>query len=122
MGVVLRLRDDNVPFDNNAAERSLRMVKLYDKISPCFHSLDGAEAFVTVRCYLQTAFKHGAKASSGSPPIFDRRTLATTQPGQRDVDDYHPPLFRCAQTAASCGSRPAFTCQCLSAEIGSGLP
>jgi transposase len=56
---ILRLLDDTrVPFDNNEAERSLRMVKLHDKISGCFHSFAGAEAFAAVRSYLQTAAKH----------------------------------------------------------------
>jgi hypothetical protein len=57
---VLRLLDDTrVPFDNNAAERALRMVKLHDKISGSFHSLAGAQAFAAVRSYLQTAAAHG---------------------------------------------------------------
>lgn len=56
---VLRLLDDTrIPFDNNTAERSLRMVKLHDKISGTFHSLAGAEAFATIRSYLQTAANH----------------------------------------------------------------
>ncbi|MHB1535083.1 MAG: IS66 family transposase [Acidimicrobiales bacterium] len=57
---VLRLLDDTrVPLDNNAAERALRMTKLHDKISGCFHSLAGAEAFADIRSYLQTADHHG---------------------------------------------------------------
>jgi transposase len=57
---VLRLLDDTaVPFDNNIAERSLRMIKLHDKISGTFHSLAGADAFATIRSYLQTAANHG---------------------------------------------------------------
>jgi transposase len=53
---VLRLLDDTaVPLTNNAAERSLRMVKLHDKISGTFRSEDGARAFATIRSYLQTA-------------------------------------------------------------------
>ena len=56
---VLRLLDDTrVNFDNNTAERALRMVKLHDKISGCFHSLAGAQAFAAVRSYLQTANNH----------------------------------------------------------------
>jgi transposase len=56
---VLRLLDDTrVNFDNNTAERALRMVKLHDKISGCFHSLSGAEAFAAIRSYLQTANNH----------------------------------------------------------------
>lgn len=57
---VLRLLDDTrVPFDNNPAERALRMVKLHDKISGCFHSFHAAQAFAAVRSYVQTAAGHG---------------------------------------------------------------
>ncbi|HUP70675.1 MAG TPA: IS66 family transposase [Acidimicrobiales bacterium] len=57
---VLRLLDDTrVPFDNNTAERALRMVKLHDKISGTFRSDAGAEAFATIRSYIQTAALDG---------------------------------------------------------------
>ncbi len=57
---VLRLLDDTrVPFDNNPAKRALRMVKLHDKISGCFHSFRAAQAFAAVRSYVQTAAGHG---------------------------------------------------------------
>jgi transposase len=57
---VLRYVDDTtVPFTNNMAETSLRMVKIHDKVSGTFRSKAGAEAFVTVRSYIQTAAKQG---------------------------------------------------------------
>ncbi len=60
---VLRLLvDTRVPLDNNEAERSLRMAKLHDKISGVFRSARHAEAFLTVRSYLQTGRKHGRMA------------------------------------------------------------
>jgi transposase len=72
---VLRLLVDTaIPFDNNAAERSLRMVKLHDKISGTFRSEDGARAFVTVRSYLQTA------ALNGKNRLEVLRQLFTTGP------------------------------------------
>jgi transposase len=57
---VLRLLDDTaVPFTNNTAERALRPTKLHDKISGTFRSDDGAQAFATIRSYLQTAALNG---------------------------------------------------------------
>ena len=60
---VLRLLEDTrVPSDNNEAERSVRMCKLHDKISGHFRSWPHAEAFCTVRSYLQTGAKNGQRA------------------------------------------------------------
>jgi len=69
---VLRFATDfDVIFTNNQGERDIRMVKLQQKISGSWRSLDGARNYCAIPSYISTMKTHGVDVLGGLRQLFD---------------------------------------------------
>jgi transposase len=65
--------DFAVPFDNNQAERDLRMIKAQQKVSGSWRTLTGAQRFARIRSYISTVRKHGVNPLTALRDLFAGR-------------------------------------------------
>jgi transposase len=73
--VLAFLGDLTIPFDNNQAERDLRMLKIQQKVSGCFRSTHGGAAFARIRGYLSSLSKQGVKRLTALESLFTGQLL-----------------------------------------------
>jgi len=64
------LSDFQVPFDNNLAERDLRMIKSKTKVSGCFRGIDGGTVFANIKSYTSTLKKNSRNIFDGLKAAF----------------------------------------------------
>jgi transposase len=69
------LYDGTIPFDNNQAERDIRMNKIQQKVSGGFRSFEAAIAFSRIRCFISTIRKHDLNVMNALVSLFNNQNV-----------------------------------------------
>ena len=69
--ILLFMESKDVPFTNNIAERAHRMLKVQQKISGCFRSLQGAKISCRIRSYIDTCRKNNITEIQALEMLFN---------------------------------------------------
>jgi len=75
------MHDSAVPFDNNLAERDLRMMKVKQKGYSCFCTTAEAQVFCRIRSYISTVKKQGHNMIATLKSVFLGAPLEPEVPG-----------------------------------------
>jgi len=73
--VLVFLHDPEIPYTNNLAERDIRMMKVEQKISGTFRSVQGAESFCNIRGYISTIQKNNGNVMEALEKLVIGKTL-----------------------------------------------
>lgn len=73
--VLAFMYDFEIPFDNNLAERDLRMMKLHQKISGQFKTIYAANMFCRIRSYISSVKKQNINVMQALKDVFDGKPV-----------------------------------------------
>ncbi len=98
-GVLLFIQNLIVPFDNNLAERDIRMMKVKMKISGGFRDKSTAEAVTLIRSYISIIRKNGVRVIEAIESAFKNNPWIPGKDKMRTYPQDRMVVSTCSQHA-----------------------